>query len=81
MQNISKVTFIIGSTVGLIGLILFIFALCGIKKLENKHRKINNDNFLLESEKPVQKRNIIFFIVGLLLMLISQIITVIISLS
>jgi hypothetical protein len=32
MQNISKVTFIIGSTVGLIGLILFIFALCGIKK-------------------------------------------------
>lgn len=75
MQNINKFVFIIGCTVGLISLILFIYALYGIKKLEKKHRKINNDNFLLESEKPVQKRYIIFLIVGLLLMLISQIIT------
>jgi uncharacterized protein with PQ loop repeat len=81
MKNISKITFIIGSTVCLIGLILFIFALCGIKKFEKGHRKISSDNFLLKSEKPVQKRNIIIFIVGLILMLISQIITGIISLS
>jgi hypothetical protein len=81
MQSISKVTFIIGSTVGLIGLILLIFTLCGVNKLEKEHSKISNDNFLLESEKPVQKRNIILLIVGLLLMLISQIITVIISLA
>lgn len=80
MQNISKLVFIIGCTVGLIGLILFVFAFYSIKKLEKKHRKINNENFLLESEKPVQKRNIIFLIVGLLFMLISQIITGIIIL-
>lgn len=77
MKDVYMYLLIIGYFVGII---LCILGFLGIRKLEKEHKKISNDELLLESEKPIQKRNIRFVISGLLINIATTIISFIVQL-
>lgn len=70
MQNVLIYIIIIG----ILGLVMVGIALLRINKLAKQHRKVSNDDFLLENEKPIQNKNIIILIIGSSLMMISTLI-------
>ena len=63
--------------IGLLGFLMVGIALWGFNKTEKQHKKVSNDDFLLESEKIIQNRNIKIIITGLSIISISLIAEVI----
>lgn len=53
-----------------IGILFIVLGLLGTIKLSKEHKKRSNNEFLLEAEKPIQKRNIAFIIIGSLVLVI-----------
>ena len=70
-----KKVYIGGVIVGILGIAMILIGFSRIKKMEKEHKKISNDKFLLEHEKIMQKKTLIIFIIGFLLMIISTIIS------
>ena len=54
-----------------LGFMMTLIAILRINKMGKEHKKVSNDEFLLENEKLIQKRNIITLITGLILIIIS----------
>lgn len=73
MQN----AFICIVVIGFLGFLLVGIALLEFNKMRKEHRKVSNDDFLLESEKIIQDRNIKIFITGFSIICISLIAEVI----
>jgi len=69
MQN----AFICIVVIGFLGFLLVGIALLKFNKMGKEHKKVSNDDFLLESEKIIQNRNIKIFITGLSIISISLI--------
>lgn len=59
------------------GSILCIIGFLGIKKLEKEHKKISDDDYLLEHEKQIQNRNVRFLITGIVVNVITSVLTTI----
>lgn len=57
-----------------LGLLMVGIALLRINKMGKEHRKLSNDELLLEHEKLIQKKNIVILITGLKLQMISMLI-------
>lgn len=68
MLNVFKYIFAIDN---LFGFIMIGIALWRIKKTLKKHRKTSNDEFLSESEKIIQNKNIKILIMGLSIIMIT----------
>lgn len=74
MKNILKYIIIVGHFTGVI---LCIIGFLGIKKLEKEHKKISDDDYLLEHEKQIQNRNVRFLITGIVVNVITSVLTTI----
>ena len=68
MQNAFKYIWMISLV---FGFMMTLIAILRINKMGKDHKKVSNDEFLLENEKLIQKRNIITLITGLILIIIS----------
>ncbi|MBU3217433.1 hypothetical protein LL033_05025 [Clostridium estertheticum] len=69
MQNVFKYIWLISFV---LGFMMTGIALLLIKKMGIEHNKVSNDDFLLENEKLIQKKNIVILITGLTFMMISS---------
>ena len=67
MQNMFKYIWLISF---IIGFMMTGIAILRINKMGKKHKKVSNDEFLLENEKLIQKKNIVILITGLTLIMI-----------
>jgi len=74
MQNVFKYIFLISLIIFVIGFMMTGIALLRINKMGKEHKKVSNDEFLLENEKLIQKKNIVILITGLTLIMISLLI-------
>jgi hypothetical protein len=68
MQNAFKYIWLISLV---LGFMMTLIANVRINKMGKEHKKVSNDEFLLENEKLIQKKNIIILIMGLILIIIS----------
>ena len=71
MKNVLKYIIIIGD---ILGLVMVGIALIRFNKLAKQHKKVSNDDFLLENEKPIQNKSIIILVIGFSLIIISTLI-------
>jgi amino acid transporter len=62
LKNTLEYVLVVGQ---LLGYILIIIALWRFRKTLREHRKTSNNDFLSESEKPIQNKSIIILIIGL----------------
>ena len=69
MQNAFKYIWLIGLV---LGSMMTLISILRINKMGKEHKKVSNDEFLLENEKLIQKKNIIILITGLILIIISS---------
>ena len=63
-----------GTIVLLLNIAMILIGISRIKKMEKEHKKISNDELLLEHEKIIQRKTLIIIIIGFLLLMISQVI-------
>ena len=69
MQNAFKYIWLISLV---LGSMMTLISILRINKMGKEHKKVSNDEFLLENEKLIQKKNIIILITGLILIIISS---------
>lgn len=74
MQNVFQYIWLISLIIFVLGFIMSGTALLRINKMGKEHKKVSNDEFLLENEKLIQKKNIVILIMGLTLTMISLLI-------
>ena len=72
MQDVFKYIFLISEV---LGFVMVCIALIGFNKLGKEHKKVSNDDLLLENEKLIQSKNIRIFIIGFLIIAISTLIS------
>ena len=58
----------------LLGLMMVGIAILGFNKLVKQHRKVSNDDFLLENEKQIQNKSIIILVIGFSISVITSLI-------
>lgn len=68
MQNAFKYIWLISVV---LGFMMTLIAILRINKMGKEHKKVSNDEFLLENEKLIQNKNIIILIMGFILIIIS----------